>query len=319
MSKPAEVPMFPNEPAVVRATEVLTSSFQSVVNQVPLALQPGNTDGVHDMRVAMRRFLGALRDLGPLFPDGKPKSLTRDVKVLAATLGSIRDHDVAIIELEKLRAENSDHLIDEGLRGLIESRNAKRSAAGIDLRDVLTEARIYELRRRLLEFVGRHDSVSVNEGRPFNAIGTDMVRKRLADFLKGARYIYDPFDSAALHRLRIETKRLRYAIQLFADPGDADSRSVADEIGRLQSCLGDMHDCDIWIRKLARSLKRRFKSGHTTGSDYAAAEWLLSQFARKRSKAYRDALGIWNSWRHNDFLTRVSRSTEGRHYFDPRN
>lgn len=299
--------MFQHEPAVDRAAGVLTSRFHAAVDQIPRALEPGNSDGVHDMRVAMRRLLSALRDLGPLFANGKPKGLKRDVKVLADTLGAIRDHDVAIIELEKLRLENSDEFIDEGLRGLIKSRHARRTAAGVDLREVLTEARISEINRRLLKFVGRPNDVSGNGGgRSFNDIGGDMIRKRLTDFLKGARYIYDPFDSTALHRLRIETKRLRYAIQLFADPGDEESQSVAREIGRLQSCLGDMHDCDVWIMKLARSLKRRFKSGETTGSDYAAAEWLLGQFVKKRSKSYRDALDLWNSWRNNDFLTRVS-------------
>lgn len=311
MSKLAKVSISATDPAVVRAADVLTSCFNAVVDQVPQALEPGNSDGVHDMRVATRRLLGALRDLGPLFQDGKPKGLTRDVKVLADTLGSIRDHDVALIELEKLRSENSDTLIDEGLRGLIESRNARRAAAGNDLREVLTETRISGINKRLLEFVGRHNSVAGNEEPTFSDIGRDIIRKRLASFLKGARYIYDPFDSASLHKLRLETKRLRYAIQSFADPSDADSSFIAGEIGKLQTRLGDIHDCDIWIRKLARSLKRRFKSGKTTGSDYAAAEWLLIQFAKKRSKSYRDALGIWNSWRHTDFLTRVSRSTEG--------
>ena len=292
---------------------MLRSRLEAVANQIPRALEPGNVDGVHDTRVAVRRFLTALRDLAPLFADGKPKGLNREIRLLARTLGSVRDHDVAIIELEKLLAVNTDEKVDDGIRGLIETRNYRRAEAFVELQDLLTETRMAEINRRLEKFIGRLSGFSHGDtGRDFAEVGRDMIRKRQADFVNGIRQIYDPFNSLALHKLRIETKRLRYAIQLFANPGNPGNSPVADEIGRLQSCLGEMHDCDVWTRKLSRMLKRRFKTGATSGSDYAAAEWLLGEFVKKRSRSYRDALDICNAWRQTDFLTEVSQLTESK-------
>jgi hypothetical protein len=40
-------------------------------------------------------------------------------------------------------------------------------------------------------------------------------------------------------------------------------------------------------------------------ADRAAAEWLLSEFVRRRSKAYRKALEVWSEWETSNFLEKL--------------
>jgi CHAD domain-containing protein len=58
-----------------------------------------------------------------------------------------------------------------------------------------------------------------------------------------------PDASEAQHNLRIAAKRLRYVLEVFASclGEEAEARSAAK---RLQSVLGDLHDCDLMLAKV---------------------------------------------------------------------
>jgi CHAD domain-containing protein len=68
------------------------------------ALDWGDPEGVHDMRVSSRRLRGALRDFMPYLRKRKLGSVLEHVKELADALGAVRDQDVAIAGLQKLGA-----------------------------------------------------------------------------------------------------------------------------------------------------------------------------------------------------------------------
>ena len=105
--------------------------------------------------------------------------------------------------------------------------------------------------------------------------------------------------------MRIAAKRLRYAIELFVVCWGARITPFADEIAEMQSFLGEVHDCDIWIESLGKRLQRGQKSVTTNGSDYQTVGWLLSEFVKKRTKEYRSALKLWSEWEANHFAERM--------------
>src|SRR5262252_3216110 len=84
---------------------VLRSRMDEMCELREAALNWNDPEGIHDIRVASRRLRGALRDFMPYL--GK-RGLTRcadEIKTIARALGSVRDLDVAIIELEKTAAK----------------------------------------------------------------------------------------------------------------------------------------------------------------------------------------------------------------------
>jgi CHAD domain-containing protein len=105
--------------------------------------------------------------------------------------------------------------------------------------------------------------------------------------------------------MRIAAKRLRYAIELFVACWGAKIASFADEIAEMQSFLGEVHDCDIWIEGFGKNLRRGQGNVMTNGSDYQTAAWLLSEFVKKRTKEYRSALKLWSEWEANHFAERM--------------
>ena len=92
------------------------------------ALDLGDIEGVHDMRVATRRLRAALEVFASCFPKSDHRTLLGEVKDLADTLGRRRDPDVAIAELEAIagRLTPSER---PGIDGLVaELRSAQLAA-----------------------------------------------------------------------------------------------------------------------------------------------------------------------------------------------
>jgi CHAD domain-containing protein len=72
-----------------------------------------------------------------------------------------------------------------------------------------------------------------------------------------------PEAGKAQHEMRIAAKRLRYALEVFAPCLDEQAKEAQQAAKRLQSLLGDLHDCDLMLPKvehidsLSRLLRNR--------------------------------------------------------------
>ena len=135
-----------------------------------------------------------------------------------------------------------------------------------------------------------------------------MITRRLKGLNEGSECIYDPIRMKELHRLRILAKRLRYAVELFSRCWADEFRTIAKEVARMQTSLGGLHDCDIWIAELGRRIKKsnRAKSDRSAYDPHAdAAVWLLQYFARERTNHHGDALVRWQEWQATGFLTKL--------------
>jgi len=288
------------------AAEVLRVRFDEVVSLRGAALDFSDIEGVHSMRVATRRLRSALRDFMPLMDKRPPKRVRKELKQLADALGAVRDQDVAIVALEELHAKAETELIREGIGKLLEERSNLREIARSDLTQALAIRNLNDLQER---FTTAIDKVARRKKSKqivsFNQAGRDVVAAGLQDLLDLGASLYEPFNIEELHEMRIAAKRLRYAIELFVACWGARTAPFADEITKMQSFLGEVHDCDIWIESLGKRLQRGQKSVTTNGSDYQTVGWLLSEFVKKRTKEYRSALKLWSEWEANHFAERM--------------
>jgi CHAD domain-containing protein len=111
-----------------------------------------------------------------------------------------------------------------------------------------------------------------------------------------------------LHELRILAKRLRYAAETFSCCWEPNLHAIAKEISLLQTSLGELHDCDVWLEGLSARLKQLEGKRHSDEQDLAVragAIWLIRHFAAARMDHYRAALGRWQEWTTNDFLAKL--------------
>jgi CHAD domain-containing protein len=138
----------------------------------------------------------------------------------------------------------------------------------------------------------------------FSEAGRDAVAVSLTELCDLGTSLYEPFNVERLHEMRIAAKRLRYAVELFTACWSDPIAGFAIEIAEMQSFLGEVHDCDVWLENLGARMRKRQKDT-AQESEYKAAAWLLSEFIKNRTKNYRAALKLWSEWEADDFAERL--------------
>lgn len=282
------------------AAEVLRSKFEEAISLRERALDSSDIEGIHGMRVAIRRLRSAIRGFLPILPRKLLKRLNAKLKEIADDLGTVRDQDVAIVALEKALEKADETSIKEGVESLIEDRRQIRREALERIKEQIDLHHLQDLRDEfyagITEAAAKHDkkTISVNEA------GKLVILDALDDFLKLSPSLYKPFKAKNLHRLRIAAKRLRYALELFAPYGKNEFSLSAGEVAAMQSALGDLHDYDVWIADLSNHLRQPADPAEYVR--YKTALWLLSEFTKKRMKSYSQALDIWWDWQGSGFI-----------------
>lgn len=288
------------------AADVLLLRFDEAASFSGAVMVEWNANAVYDMRVALRRLRSALQDFGQMIDGKSVKRVKADLKKIAATLGDVRDKDVAIAALEELSLETHESAIIAGIGALINELKNGRERAHARIQKTLRSIAFEDLRVRFLQLID--DSLRQQQlFRPtdLNEVGRGVINARLRDFCSLADSIYVPFDGPRLHELRIAAKRLRYALDLFAHACPDKIGGFAKEISKLQTNLGELHDYDLWIDNLSGQLTK--KSSHRGGKTAIplAASWLLARFVDKRGRAYRKAIDLWLEWLATDFIDRM--------------
>ena len=91
------------------------------------------------------------------------------------------------------------------------------------------------------------------------------VRKRLKKLLDEARGLADAEQHERHHAMRIAAKRLRYTLELARPIASPISAEIGDAVKKLQTLLGEVHDCDVWVGTSRISpARKRAKSDSTS-------------------------------------------------------
>jgi CHAD domain-containing protein len=282
--------------------EVLRVRFEEVIKCRDAALDPARIDGVHDMRVAIRRLRSVIRDFGEITDKFPLKNLRKRLKRLADSLGVVRDADVCITTLEKLSTEATDEAMRAGIESITSEYRVARAAGLEELKQELSPARIADLESRFDGALGESlKQRGLYQVGRIEEAAEKIISKCRKEFLDQGDAIYYPHSIQRLHRMRIAGKHLRYAVELFADVLGEGAETIADETKKMQGYLGDVHDCDVWTTQL----RQRALNGNTKKeapvNERKAAVWLMSEFQRRRTKAYRKALALWTKWDEDSF------------------
>lgn len=286
--------MPPAHPSVEadRVTFLLRQRIRAVFKQVPKALA-GEEEPIHQMRVAGRRLRVAL-PLTARKPDGKRvRRALRILRELTRTAGASRDLDVSLQLLdERLEALPERTAEQATLRRRLQ---AARSRSRGRMAEALMDLEIARLRRDLRRVVAQ--------------VGEDLftVLLRLRDMresegtalVQGFEAIGDSFDPAALHRLRRQARRLRYAAEvsdaLRGEPSDAPAllKGLQEEIGQIH----DRNVLAVWFEGQARSSRTRGQADLARAAEAehlsfieAARERHLALLARGPAAVAREAL-----------------------------
>jgi triphosphatase len=223
------------EPPVVQAhnvaldrTMVLDAALQAagrrfiaVLLRNEAAARQGVAEGVHQMRVAIRRLRAVLASMRRMLPQEHYRWANGELKWIGGALGSARNWDVFA---ENLLGPLEGALADEPeLDTLSRAAERHRRKAYDDVRGVIASARYTESIMRLARWFEargwRDQPVSEDSAElvaPLRKIAPQLLRSLHRKASKGARRFADlkPQDR---HKLRIALKKLRYTIE-FLEP-----------------------------------------------------------------------------------------------------
>lgn len=225
-------------------------------------------EALHDLRVAARRLRSALRLTRDLFPGPPPlRKLERALTKLARTLGGVRDLDVLLLDLEAYRAEARPADLPH-LDGLAQSLTGRRGAYREEMERAL---RAFARPRRLAAFEASLRRLRVRSGRrrrravpvdiepdtPTLVAARRILPVLLEAALSHAPAVRDPAAEQEHHRLRIATKRLRYAMETFAFLFPPEFSDLIPPLRRIQDLLGRVHDDDVFVPTYERHVAER--------------------------------------------------------------
>jgi CHAD domain-containing protein len=280
------------------------------------ALDWNDPEGVHDMRVASRRLRGALRDFLPYLRKRPLFTCLGEIRTIARALGRVRDYDVAIMALEKIAA-NAPAEVAQGILQFAALRRAGLEEGRVKLIQALTPEALADLKSNfpksldaaLLPAQRRKTSrtPAATPSHTYRDVARSAILRRLEEFEELSKSFYRPLRVKPLHDLRIAAKHLRYALELFEQVWQQESASalrfVARKVAALQSSLGGLHDCDIWIEDFGDAA-----SYDVPGFDFdrwATSVWLLSHFVKLHGKHLSKALTQWNEWQTEDLSEKL--------------
>jgi triphosphatase len=229
-----------------------------------LASEPGTRIGddpeeLHDMRVATRRLRAALS----MFADVLPVRFARlrdELGWVADALGEVRDLDVQLERTDEWTRQSApeDGAALAPIRQLLEEQ---RAASRLRLVAVLDAVR-YE--RLVSAFVAalQHGPLRTSplSHRPVLAAAPDLISKRYRSVRKAGRRITGDSSPKDYHKVRIRSKRLRYALEFLSEVYPQQIAPLVKRLVSVQDLLGLHQDADVAVQQLRSMVSERGES-----------------------------------------------------------
>jgi CHAD domain-containing protein len=259
----ADVQHDPGDPAATVVHARLRDQLTALRAQDPL-VRAGLPEGVHEMRVAIRRLRDALATYRPLLQRESTEPLREELKWLANELGAARDVEVQRRRLEARVAGLTTGGAAELVRGPLLARVEEDLARQFEsARSRSLEALESDRYHALLDSLGGLvDAPPWTEraGEPAGNVLRGRVRhdwKRLKSRVEDAHTAVDAVARATrLHEARKAAKRTRYAGEPLVPLYGKDAKRFVKAVKRVQSALGDHHDAFV-AQALLRDLADR--------------------------------------------------------------
>lgn len=234
------LPLFNSDTSCAKSFEaILSHELTTLKKWQKTAIKGKDPEGVHQIRVSLRKMRTALKLFKPVCDDKNSRRLFKKLKKFAAKLDKARDLDILLMS-------HFDQYDQENAPALKIRLSEQRARAYKDVKKLLENNKFKRMRRNLKKQL-KQGSWCKSRAKSTLLKGfadetLNVMRQNLTEQFRQL----DVSDDIALHKFRIGTKRFRYAYEFFAPlyPSDQADLTIA-RLKQLQDTLGELHDCYI--------------------------------------------------------------------------
>jgi CHAD domain-containing protein len=278
------------------ARRALTVRLEVVRDYLPLALRDPDKDPehVHQLRVGTRRAGAALDIFALCLPAKAHKAARKRLRGLRRAAGEARDWDVFLLTLGEW-GEGHPEKHRPGLDFLLGYAEARRMAAQAHLKEAVA-GYPFDFDRFQAETVAAVRRPHDGDGGTLGTLARPWLAGLLSELGQAAARDLDNYEH--LHRVRILGKRLRYAMEVFADCFAAPFREqLYPAVEEVQEILGRANDSHVAAGRL-EALRARLRV--TRPDDWRrfrpGVEGLLRHHRQQLPRERRRFLAWWQRW-----------------------
>jgi inorganic triphosphatase YgiF len=267
------------------------------------AVAAGEPEGVHQMRVGLRRLRTAIAFFKTLLRGAETEAVKKELKWLTEELGPARDMDVLVTEgVKKLEEEEPEQETVPVLEQELKARRrggfarAKAALATDRYRELVLDTALWIAGGR---WARDGDALAAaRRSRGGRGFAAEEMSRRYAKILKQQKKL-EKLDALKRHKLRIKIKKLRYACDFFESLFEAGGRrrKFTRALKSLQSSLGKLNDIRVHgglARDFAhprrhdrRRAEKAFAMGLLSGREEAAKDDLIAKAVKSGRKLRR--------------------------------
>ena len=276
--------------------------LRALTRQIPGVRTAEDIECVHRARVASRRLRAALRMFGECFPARKVKAWRKEIRRVTRDLGAARDKDVQIEFVRGFLGGLSLKAHRPGVRRLLLRLTQQRRAIQPKVKKAVVRVAASGVLRDM-----RLAARSISAGLKGTGLQSPFVfGSAERQILECAEQVLayedglgDPRDKQQHHQMRIATKRLRYKMEACQPVYQGDLDEAVSTAKGLQTLLGEIHDCDVWIDWIPEFLAeetRRTAEYFGTSGPMRRLEAGIRHLRRSRQRRRRHLFGQLNQY-----------------------
>lgn len=293
---------------------VAWSCLRQLLDNLPV-FERGDADGLHQMRVALRRLRAAISLFAGMLQGAETDAMKAELRWLAQEFAQARQLDVLLTRVDEGDAGGQPGGL--GVPDLNLTLNEQRAAAFERARRAAHSARFRMLLLDVAAWIetgawtsSRAALAKARREAPITATAEEQLNSRRKKIVKRGSHL-QKLDVDRRHQVRIQAKKLRYASEFFADafPGKKAARrrkAFLDALKLLQERLGELNDIaahEALTASIAErgsgeeqqksGRRRAFAAGRVSGREGARHGPLLAA-AEKAHTAFVDAKPFWD-------------------------
>jgi triphosphatase len=283
--------------------------LKQIIDNEP-ALIKSDPEGVHQMRVGLRRLRASMSLFFVLLHDPQTAAIKAELKWLAGELGPARELEVLVQRV--VAPVKKQRRRWRGMPSLSHEIAERREAALKRAQDAIQSPRFRSLTLDLAAWLEigqwtnpQDDLVRDRGDLPIAGYAAKQLTQRWRKVRKKGKALSE-LHATSRHKLRIQAKKLRYAAEFFASlfPNKRAVRrrkQFLSALERLQDGLGDLNDIAVHEKRIAAigishqpaNASRVFAAGLLTGREDARIEVAMTTAI----DAYADLAKVKPFWR----------------------